>query len=130
MIHFRIETRSGVPPYLQLMRQVRQALRMGTLRPGDQLPTVKEIVAAVAVNPNTVSRAYRELEHEGLVEGRPGVGTFVIARPAGPPPATHARLVRSLRRWVDGARGEGLDDEAIESMVKATLSDSQTEVVA
>lgn len=130
MIHFRIDARSGVPPYLQLVRQVRQAMRMGALHPGDQLPTVKEVVAAVAVNPNTVSRAYRELEHDGLVEGRPGVGTFVVARPSGPPPATHARLIRSLRRWVDSAHAEGVDDEAIESMVRATLSDARGEVVA
>lgn len=130
MIAFRIEAHSGVAPYLQLVRQVRQALRMGTLHPGDQLPTVKEVVALVAINPNTVSRAYRELEHEGLVEGRPGVGTFVVARPAGPPPATQARLARTLRRWVETARDEGLDDESIESLVKETLADQRGEVVA
>lgn len=103
---------------------------MGVLRPGDQLPTVKEIVAVVAVNPNTVFRAYRELEHEGLVQGRPGVGTFVVGIPAGPPPATQARLARSLRRWVNTAKAEGLDEEAIESLVKATLAETANEVVA
>ena len=95
MIRFRIDARSGVAPYLQVVQQVRQALRLGMLREGDQLPTVKEVVAQVAINPNTVLKAYRELEHEGLAAGRPGVGTFVTldlsARcgglgPAGDPP--------------------------------------------
>src|SRR6185437_14094039 len=94
MISFRVDGRSGVPPYLQLVQQVRQALRMGLLNVGDQLPTVREVVAEVAVNPNTVLKAYRDLEREGLVEARAGQGTFVLQRPAGPPPATHSRLGR------------------------------------
>src|SRR5450755_757369 len=77
MIEFRLDARSGVAPYLQLVHQVRQALRLGMLREGDQLPTVKQVVAQVAMNPNTVLKAYRELEHEGLVAARPGLGTFV-----------------------------------------------------
>ena len=100
MISFRVDSRSGVPPYLQIVQQVRQALRMGVLDAGDQLPTVREVVAAVAVNPNTVLKAYRDLEREGLVEARVGQGTFVLRRPAGPPPTTHSRLGRSLSRWV------------------------------
>ena len=83
MISFRVDGRSGVPPYLQIVRQVRQALRMGVLDVGDQLPSVREVVAAVAVNPNTVLKAYRDLEREGLVEARAGQGTFVRALPAG-----------------------------------------------
>ena len=75
-----------MPAYLQLVQQVRQALRVGVLRAGDQLPTVKEVVSEVAVNPNTVMKAYRELEHEGLVQGRQGLRTFVVRPPAGPPP--------------------------------------------
>jgi len=130
MIFFQIDARSGVPPYLQLTRQVRQALRMGVLQPGDQLPTVKDVVSAVAVNPNTVFKAYRELEHNGLVEGRPGVGTFVLRRPSGPPPETMARLGRTLRRWVASAKEAGLDDESIESLVRSTLLESGSEVVA
>ncbi|HEU4347931.1 MAG TPA: GntR family transcriptional regulator, partial [Actinoplanes sp.] len=77
MIEFHLDSRSGLSPYLQLVRQVRQALRLGLLREGDQLPTVKEVVAELAINPNTVLKAYRELEIEGLAEGRPGVGTFI-----------------------------------------------------
>ena len=76
MIAYRLDTRSGLAPYLQLVQQTKDALRLGVLHPGDQLPTVKEVVASIAINPNTVLKAYRELEREGLVEGRPGVGTF------------------------------------------------------
>jgi GntR family transcriptional regulator len=130
VINFRIETRNGTPPYLQLVQQVRQALRMGVLGEGDQLPTVKEVVAAVAINPNTVLRAYRELERDGLVEGRAGQGTFVLARPPGPPPGTHTRLARSLGRWVQGAREAGLDDEAIEQLLRVILRASSEEGVA
>jgi GntR family transcriptional regulator len=119
-----------MPAYLQLAQQVRQAIRMGVLDVGDKLPTVKEVVAEVAVNPNTVMKAYWQLEHEGLVEGRQGVGTFVSRRPSGPPPDTQARLARSLEQWVKAARAEGLDEEAIESMLRATLSTSGVERTA
>ena len=77
MIEFHLDSRSGVSPYTQLVQQVRHALRLGMLREGDQLPTVKDVVARLAINPNTVMKAYRELEHAGLVAARPGVGTFV-----------------------------------------------------
>src|SRR5690348_4790689 len=121
MISFRVDGRSGVPPYLQLVQQVRQALRMGVLDVGDQLPSVREVVTAVAVNPNTVLKAYRDLEREGLVEARAGQGTFVRARPPGPPPGTHSRLGRSLARWVREARAAGLDEESMESLLRVTL---------
>jgi GntR family transcriptional regulator len=121
MISFRVDGRSGVPPYLQIVRQVRQALRMGVLDVGDQLPSVREVVAAVAVNPNTVLKAYRDLEREGLVEARAGQGTFVRTRPPGPPPGTHSRLGRSLARWVREAREAGLDEESMESLLRITL---------
>lgn len=121
MISFRVDGRSGVPPYLQLVQQARQALRMGLLEVGDQLPTVREVVAEVAVNPNTVLKAYRDLEREGLVEARAGQGTFVLRRPAGPPPTIHSRLGRSLARWVSEAREAGLDDESMESLLRVTL---------
>jgi GntR family transcriptional regulator len=129
-ISFQLSQDSGVPAYLQLAQQVKQAVRMGVLDVGDKLPTVKEVVAEVAVNPNTVMKAYWQLEHEGLVEGRQGVGTFVARRPAGPPPATQHRLARSLERWVRAARDAGLDDDGIESMVRATLARSRREETA
>jgi GntR family transcriptional regulator len=130
MISFRVESRSVVPPYLQIVQQVRQALRMGLLDVGDRLPGVREVVAATAINPNTVLKAYRDLEHEGLVEARPGYGTFVLKRPPGPPPGTHARLGRSLSRWVREAREAGLDDESIESLLQVTLHAAAEEEIA
>src|ERR1700760_258230 len=121
MINFRIDGRSAVPPYLQIAQQVRQALRMGVLDVGDKLPTVREVVSATAVNPNTVLKAYRDLEREGLLEARAGQGTFVRGVPAGPPPSAFSRLGHSLSRWVREARESGLDDEAIESLLTMTL---------
>jgi GntR family transcriptional regulator len=129
-ISFRLSADSGVPAYLQLVQQIKRAIAMGVLDVGDKLPTVKQVVAEVAINPNTVLKAYRELEHEGLVEGRQGVGTFVARRPAGPPPGTQAKLARSLARWIEQARAEGLDDESIASMVRTTLQATRTEQIA
>jgi GntR family transcriptional regulator len=121
MIEFHLESRSGVSPYLQIVRQVRQALRLGMLGQGDQLPTVKEVVAQLAINPNTVLKAYRELEHEGLVAARPGRGTFVTATLAGTSLAAHGPLRRELERWLAKARQAGLDDESIEALFAATF---------
>ena len=128
MIEFHLDSRSGVSPYLQIVQQVRQALRVGLLHEGDQLPTVKEVVAQLAINPNTVLKAYRDLERAGLIEARAGQGTFVLRRPAGPPPATHSRLGRSLARWVSEAREAGLDDESMESLLRVTLRASDPAV--
>jgi GntR family transcriptional regulator len=119
-----------VPPYQQIVRQARQALRMGVLSVGDQLPSVREVVAVTAVNPNTVLKAYRDLEREGLVEARAGQGTFVRGRPPGPPPGTHARLGRTLAAWVREARTAGLDDDAIESLLRVTLQAAAEEDIA
>jgi len=130
VISFRIDSRSVIPPYLQIVQQVRQALRMGLLDAGDRLPAVREVVAATAVNPNTVLKAYRDLEREGLVEARPGHGTFVLKRPPGPPPGTVTRLGRSLARWVRQAREAGLDDESIESLLRVTLRAADEEEIA
>src|SRR5215469_4519916 len=116
MIEFRLDTRSGVPTYLQLVQQVRQAVRLGILRPGDQLPTVKEVVAKLTLNPNTVLHAYRQLDLEGLVEGRQGVGTFVAADAAPLPPDEVRTLRSSLDRWVTRARAAGLDEESIAAL--------------
>ena len=130
MIRFRVDVRSAVPPYLQIVQQVRQALRMGVLELGDQLPSVRVVVAATAINPNTVLKAYRDLEREGLVAAAAGRGTFVTRRPDGPPPGTHARLGRSLARWVREARAAGLDDESIESLLRVTLHAADEEEIA
>jgi len=123
LIEFRLDTRSGVAPYLQLAQQVRHSIRLGYLRPGDQLPRVKDVVGSIAINPNTVLKAYRELEREGLVEGRPGVGTFVLRGFDGASPRAHAALQRSLERWLRNALDAGLDAEAIRGMFETALKD-------
>jgi GntR family transcriptional regulator len=130
VISFRLDGRSAAPPYLQIVQQVRQALRMGLIDVGDQLPSVREVVTATAVNPNTVLKAYRDLEREGLVAAAAGRGTFVTRRPDGPPPGTHARLGRSLARWVREAHAAGLDDESIESLLRVTLRAATEEEIA
>jgi len=121
VITFRLNTHSGVPPYLQIVQQVKQALQVGILEPGDQLPTVKEVVAHIAINPNTVFKAYRELEGLGLIEGRTGSGTFVKQRPAGPSPDVQEALGIDLEGWIAKAKKAGLDDESIEALVRIAL---------
>src|SRR5580698_1917428 len=113
MIEFNLDTRSGVAPYLH---QVRRALKLGLLHEGDQLPTVKEVVGRVAINPNTVLKAYRELEHDGLVSARPGIGTFVTKTLSDPSLAAHGALRADLTRWFAKARLAGLDEESIEDL--------------
>jgi GntR family transcriptional regulator len=130
MIEFHLDSRSGLSPYLQLVRQVRQALRLGVLSEGEQLPTVKDVVAQLAINPNTVLKAYRELEHEGLVAARPGVGTFVTATLADSSLAAHGPLRRELRRWLAKARSAGLDDESIEALFMTTFRTAAQEDIA
>ena len=121
MIEFYLDTRSGVPTYLQLVQQVKQAVRLGILLPGDQLPTVKEAVGSLAINPNTVLKAYRELDHEGLVEGRRGQGTFVSTDLPSLPPDEVKGLRTSLQRWVERARSAGLDDDNISALFADTV---------
>ncbi|MEV0619383.1 GntR family transcriptional regulator [Nonomuraea sp. NPDC050404] len=130
LIEFHLDSRSGLSPYLQLVQQVRHALRLGLLREGDQLPTVKEVVAQLAINANTVLKAYRELEHEGLVAARPGVGTFVTARLADTSLAAHGPLRLELRRWLAKARRAGLDDESIEALFITTFRSAAEEDIA
>ncbi|MEV6103871.1 GntR family transcriptional regulator [Streptomyces sp. NPDC051940] len=123
MIEFHLDGRSGVAPYLQLVRQVRQALRLGLLHEGDQLPTVKDVVGQVPINPNTVLKAYRELERDGLVAARPGVGTFVTRTLADESLAAHEPLRAELRDWLTRARAAGLDAESIEALIAAEVRD-------
>src|SRR3954466_3969182 len=129
MIEFHLDGRSGVSPYQQIVQQVRNALRLGLLREGDQLPTVKDVVAQVAINPNTVLKAYRELEHEGLVQGRPGLGTFVTSALGAAPLATQS-LRPGLVRWLARARAAGLDDDSIVALFEVTLRGDASEGVA
>jgi GntR family transcriptional regulator len=131
VIEFHLDARSGVAPYRQLIHQVRQALRLGLLREGDQLPTVKDVVAGLAINPNTVLKAYRELEYEGLVAARPGIGTFVTRTLGGGASlAAHGPLRRDLQRWLAKARRAGLDDESIEALFLSTFRSAAEEDIA
>jgi len=124
VIEFHLEARSGVSPYLQIVGQVRQALLLGLLTEGDKLPTVKEVVAKVAINPNTVSKAYRELEHQGLAAAKPGVGTFITRSLGQASLAEHGPLQQELRGWLAKARAAGLTEPGIEALFTSTFRES------
>ena len=121
MIEFVLDGRSRTSTYIQLVEQAKQALRVGLLQPGDQLPRVREVATALAINPNTVLKAYRELEIEGLAEGRPGVGTFVTRTLAGPSLKSHAALREELTAWLQRARRAGLTPEDINALIDTTV---------
>jgi GntR family transcriptional regulator len=121
MIAFRLVGRSNVPVYAQLVQQVKQALRLGRLEPGERLPTVREVAEALAINPHTVLKAYRELELEGLVEGRAGLGTFVRQAAPGRPLAQQATLHRELVAWLGRARAAGWERDDVIALVDTTL---------
>lgn len=127
MFRFQLDGSSGVPPYLQLVHQVRQSLLLGYLRTGDQLPTVKELAEDLAINPNTVVKAYRQLEHEGLTGGRPGQGTFIIATPEPPPPDASESLRASLAKWFRAAEEAGLSDETVTALIAVVRHDMRKE---
>ena len=127
MIDFHINNKSGVAPYLQLIRQVRQALRLGLLRAGDQLPTVKDVAGSLAINPNTVLKAYRLLEYEGLVAAKPGVGTFVTTTVSDASVAEHNRLSLELSAWIRRAQQAGLDAEDIEALFQRAVQSAARE---
>jgi GntR family transcriptional regulator len=130
MIEFHLDGRSGVSPYQQIVQQVKNALRLGLLREGDQLPTVKDVVGQLAINPNTVLKAYRELEHEGLVAARPGRGTFVTRTLTDHSLAAHGPLRTDLQRWLTKARKAGLDDDSIEALFQTTFRAAAQEGIA
>ncbi len=122
-IEFRLDPGSGVPTYLQLVQQVEHALRLGFLKPGDRLPKVKEVVAGLAINPNTVLKAYRELEHKGLAAGRPGQGTFIEATLGDVPLREQQALRRVLAGWLESADAAGLDEEGMVALFTSALHD-------
>ena len=130
MIEFHLDGRSGVSPYQQIVQQVKNALRLGLLREGDQLPTVKDVVGQLAINPNTVLKAYRELEHEGLVAARPGRGTFVTRTLTDHSLAAHGPLRSDLQRWLTKARKAGLDDDSIEALFQTTFRSAAQKGIA
>ncbi|MEU5806349.1 MULTISPECIES: GntR family transcriptional regulator [unclassified Streptomyces] len=124
MIEFQVDRHSGVATYLQLVNQVKQALRLGVLEPGDRLPTARAVVEATAINPNTVLKAYRELEREGLVEPRPGRGTFVTRSLSRPEAAADSPLRADLLAWTARARAAGLGRADIVALVEAALTET------
>jgi GntR family transcriptional regulator len=130
VIEFQLDTSSGVATYLQLVLQVQQASRLGLLKQGDRLPTAQQVVAQLAINPNTVLKAYRELERDGLVRARPGLGTFMVGSPPRTDPAVQARFLASMQRWLSEARRAGLGPDDIEAVYRTALRRFGAEDVA
>ncbi|CAM5549393.1 GntR family transcriptional regulator OS=Streptomyces tendae OX=1932 GN=F3L20_33125 PE=4 SV=1 [Streptomyces tendae] len=127
VVEYRIDRQSGIPAYVQIVRQTEQALRMGVLRIGDKLPTAKEVVAATAINPNTVFRAYRHMEQAGLVRSRRGLGTFVTRSLARPGAEDDSPLRAELAEWVARARSAGLERDDVLALVTAALDEHEHE---
>ena len=127
---FQVDSNHPTPLYAQLERSIRFAIATGKLGIGDQLPTVKDVVGRLAINPNTVLKAYRELEHEGLVAARAGVGTFVTRTLTDASLAAHGPLRQDLRRWLAKARRAGLDEESIEALFMTTFRTADQEDMA
>lgn len=121
MVEYRIDRGSRVPAYVQIIEQTERALRMGTLKVGDKLPTAREVVAATAINPNTVLRAYRDMEQVGLVELRRGLGTFVTRSLARPGAEDDSPLRREVTDWTVRARAAGLERADVLALVTAAL---------
>jgi GntR family transcriptional regulator len=130
MIEFQLDRASGVATYLQLVQQVHQTLQLGILEPGDQLPTAQQVVAKLAINPNTVLKAYRDLEREGLVQARPGRGTFIVGTLPRSDPAAQDRFLVSMTDWLQKARRAGLGPDDIEAIYRTAVRNLFAEGVA
>jgi GntR family transcriptional regulator len=130
VIEFQLDSTSGVATYLQLVQQVHQALQLGLLEPGDQLPTAQQVVGKLAINPNTVLKAYRDLEREGLARARPGQGTFIVGTLPRTDPATQTRFLASMTKWLRSARAAGLGPDDIEAIYRTAVRNYFAEGVA
>jgi GntR family transcriptional regulator len=130
MIEFQLDSQSGVATYLQLVQQVHQALQLRMLEPGDQLPTAQQVVAKLAINPNTVLKAYRELEREGLARPRPGRGTFIVGTLPHTDHATQTQFLSSMTAWLASARAAGLGADDIEAIYRTAFRTCFAEGVA
>ncbi|MGD0555510.1 MAG: GntR family transcriptional regulator [Streptosporangiaceae bacterium] len=122
-IAFYLDPGSGAPTYRQLIQQAERALLLGYLKRGDQLPRVKDVTSSLAINADTVLKAYRELEHKGIAEGRPGVGTFIVAEPSTPSTRDLSNLRRSLTQWVGSAATAGLDQGSMAALFEMVVHD-------
>jgi GntR family transcriptional regulator len=127
VIEFQLDTTAGVATYLQLVQQVRQALQLGILEPGDRLPTAQQVVAKLAINPNTVLKAYRDLEREGLVRPRPGQGTFIVGTLPRSDPAVQERFLASMTAWLRKAHAAGLGPDDIEAIYRTAVRNAFAE---
>lgn len=125
-IDFRLDPASGLPTYLQLVQQVEHALRLGYLRVDDQLPTVRDVVTSLAINPNTVLKAYRELESRGLASGRPGQGTFIKGTLGRADFPGLAGLRDDLRQWMESAETAGLDEDGMAALFASVIAERRT----
>jgi len=123
-VKWHVNPHSGVPIYVQLEQQVKTAIAAGVLQEGDRLPTVRELALALTINPNTVARAYRELERAGFIETTPGRGTYVKAAKSPPMPAAERRrrLAAVVEVMVAEARALGFTDEEIMETVRAAVA--------
>src|SRR5271168_709699 len=119
LLRFRLDPRSGVPAYRQLFDQVANAVRLGVLQPGDQLPAVREVVTQITINPNTVHHAYRELEYLGLTIPQRGLGTFIAAGAVDEANDSHPDAPKRLRLLIDEMRAQGASDEEIRALVSS-----------
>jgi GntR family transcriptional regulator len=122
-IAFYLDRGSGVPTYLQFVHQVDYALRLGFLRAGDQLPRIKDVTRSLAVNPDTVMKAYRELELRGIAAGRPGVGTFITQAPDVAGLREMTTLHKKLTAWLKDAASAGVDELGMKALFTAALRD-------
>ena len=120
---FRPNPSLGVPIYLQLMEQVKHAIETGALRPGEQLPGIRPLAEELVINPNTVAKAYRELEHEGVIELRHGAGAFVSGQPRTKKATDALRTAQPIvAAAVERLRTRGLTDEEIRRLFEAELA--------
>ena len=124
---FRTNPSLGVPIYLQLMEQVKHAIETGALRPGDQLPGMRPLAEELVINPNTVAKAYRELEHEGIIELRHGAGAFVAAGAGAKKGTDKVRAGQAIvAAAIEKLRGRGVTDDEIRRLVDAELAGRRT----
>jgi GntR family transcriptional regulator len=114
---------SGVPIYMQLMEQVRHAIETGALKPGEQLPSIRPLAEELVVNPNTVAKAYRELEHDGVIELRHGAGAFVSDKAPTQQDADRLKAAKALvAQGIQRLRDRGITDDEIRRLIEAELA--------